>query len=161
MKCHTITHALIIIVTCLSLWVAQMIISSCIATWTTSNPPTTDTSSDTFITLAEKIAFLEKYIVFRHSYQQLNYRIIYHNNSSGWVPGPSTWSITIIAQVPVDELPEWTMNLKSVSISDVGWLENLPGTIDRTGVTEWFQSGGTVVGIDRGKSVVVYRNTNI
>lgn len=137
----------------LVLLIIGLIVSGC----SPAGPSSIDTASDKFTTLAEKAAFLEKYVTFQRMYQQLDYRIIYHNNSGG-VPGPSEWDVMIIAQVPSAEVQLWSLNLIPCTKPDTDWLRGIATQIDYSGVSEWFQSGGVIVGIDRKKSVVVYRN---
>ena len=123
-----------------------------------SGPPSTQTSSSQFTTITEKIAFLEKYVMFRRAYVNLDYQISYHNNSGGGVPGPSDWDIRIVAQVPAAELKLWTSGLKPAAAVSTNWLADVSTTIYYSGISSWFQSGHITVGVDKNKSVVVYRN---
>lgn len=123
-------------------------------------PATTDTSSDKFTTIAEKVDFLEQYVTFRRTYRQLDYRIVYHNNTGG-IPGPSDWDVTIFAHVPSNELPAWTSGLNPISAPKANWFKNLPKHIIQSGVSEWFGTNGVLVGINRNDSVIFYRNTTL
>lgn len=126
-----------------------------------SGPSSTDTSSDRFATLAEKVAFLQQYVTFRYNYRSLDFRITYHNNSTGLVPGPSDWNIRIVAKVPPADLATWTSGLTRVSKADTSWLSDVPTSINYSGVSEWFQSDYKIVGIDTKSAVVVYKNSNM
>jgi hypothetical protein len=123
-----------------------------------SGPPSTNTSSKKFATLADKVTFLQKYVRFRHNYHQLDFAIQYSNNSGGLVPGPSEWDVRIVAVVPPGELGAWTSGLTPATSPDTGWLADVPTSIDHSAVTQWFKKGGVVVGVDKVNSVVVYRN---
>ena len=124
-------------------------------------PPTTETSSSKFNTLSEKVAFLEQYVKFRRTYQELDFVITYRNNSYGLVPGPSDWDIRIVARVRSADLAQWTEGLEATASPDVDWLEALPGRIDHTGVSAWFQSGKRLVGVDKRNAIIVYRNSSM
>ena len=135
-----------------------MLIAVLVAGCGQSGPPSTNTSSARFATLAEKVAFLQEYVRFKRTYRQLDFAIRYTNNSGGMVPGPSEWDVRIVAVVPPSELGAWTSGLRPAPSPDTGWLAGAPTPIDHSGVTQWFHKGGLVVGVDKGKSVVVYRN---
>jgi hypothetical protein len=126
-----------------------------------SGPATTNTSSTAFATLPEKIAFLEEYVSFRRTYEQLEFAVEYQNNSKGPVPGPSDWDVRVIAKVPAEQLSQWIEGLKPVESPDVEWLKTLPQGTDHTGVSVWYRAGGRVVGVDEGNAVVVYRNKSM
>jgi len=126
-----------------------------------SGPPSTNTTSAQFAQLADKIAFLEQYVQFRRSYQQLDFCVQYSNNAGGTVPGPSEFDVRIVAVVPSAELNVWTSGLAKAVPPDAGWLTDVPTQIDYFGVKQWFQKGGLTVGIDPKKSVVVYRHLRI
>ena len=74
------------------------------------------------------------------------------------MPGPSDWDIRIIARIPSTDLTQWTTGLKQTASPDIDWLKELPGSIDHSGVSAWFQSGNCVVGVDKANAIVVYRN---
>lgn len=54
-----------------------------------SQPPSINETSETRPQLSDRVKFVEKYVTFRRSYEQLEYDITYHNNSGGMIPGPS------------------------------------------------------------------------
>lgn len=121
-------------------------------------PATTATSSAKFSTLSEKVAFLEQYVNFRRSYEELEFMITYQNNSGGLVPGPSDWDMQIVARVPSVDLAEWSKGLARTSSAEIDWLRAFNGKIDHTGVSEWFKSGNVLVGVDKENAIVVYRD---
>lgn len=126
-----------------------------------SGPPSVHETSVERSALADRVAFVEQYVTFRRSYEQLDYDIMYQNNGGGMVPGPSDWEIRLIAVVPADEIDDWVPDgsMKKVDTSSE-WLSDLPGMIERGAISEWYHHGGTVVGIDRENSVVAFRSTS-
>jgi len=123
-----------------------------------AGPPSTVTSSDRFASLSEKVRFVEQYVTFRRSYHELEFQIIYRNNSGGLVPGPSDWDIRIVASVPKDEIFTWTENMVQTASPGIEWLKPVPGNLKQAGFTRWYQSGGRVVGIDAKRRIVAYWN---
>lgn len=123
-------------------------------------PQSTSTSSTKFSTLSEKVEFLEQYVRFRRTYEDLDFVIYYKNGSEGRLdaPAPSEWDIRIIAKVPLAELSQWTKGLPPTSSPEVDWLGDLSGRIDHSGVLAWFQSDGRLVGVDEDNAVIVYRS---
>jgi len=138
--------------------VLLVVVAALVAGCGPSGPPTTETTSAGFATLAEKVGFLEDYVRFRRNYEQLDFAIEYHNNSGGMVPGPSEWDVRIVAVVPPPELDAWTSALSPAASPDTALLAGVPTPIDHSGVTQWFRNGGVLVGVDEGNAVVVYRN---
>ncbi len=128
----------------------------------TNKNKTTTTTSTAFPSLAQKITFLEQYVRFRRHYLQLDFFIDYHDNATGRLAAPSDWDIQIIAHVPQNELELWITDLQPMQQAPVvTWLKRIPTKIDITGLAEWFQRGGRMVGIDRKQQIVVYRNTTM
>lgn len=118
----------------------------------------TNTSSDSFSTLDSKQAFLEQYVTFRRSYEDLHFHISFSDGGSGWVPSPSEWNIRVLAVVPKEEMEEWVHGLKVVDITDTEWLNGLPGALDDLSRFTWYQDEGRTVGLDRMNRRVLYRN---
>ena len=126
-----------------------------------SGPPSTDITSEAFGSLAEKTSFLKQYVTFDRPYETVDFAIVYHNNSGGLIPGPSDWDIRIIAQVPQGSLSDWLPDAGAEKPHDDRiWLTTVPTTMACSGITQWFQAGHTVVGVDRARSIVAYRNTS-
>ena len=122
-----------------------------------TGPATTETASDKLPSLEKRVEFLERYVKFRRHYTDLGFHIKFQNNGGGLVPGPSDWDIRLVAVVPAAELAEWIPpGVTAKSSADVGWLNRVPGAERATGVQEWYEEGGKLVGIDREHSVVAY-----
>jgi hypothetical protein len=123
-----------------------------------SGPASTDTSSASLPTLAERVDFLQRYVTFRRDYRELDFRVVYHNNGGGLVPGPSDWDIRVVAVVPPAELASWVpAGATAMATADVTWLADVPGAERAAGITEWYVEPGSVVGVDRAASAVAYR----
>lgn len=121
-------------------------------------PQTTNTSSTKFNTLSEKVEFLEQYVRFKRTYKTLDFVIVYQNNSEGFVPGPSDWDIRIIAKIPSDEVEQWIKGMEMTDSLDLDWLGVFSITIDKAGISKWYQSDGCIIGVDEKNSIIVYRN---
>jgi len=123
-----------------------------------SGPASTETTSTAFSTVEGKVEFLENYVSFRRTYDDLDFVVTYQNNDYGLVPGPNDWDVRIVAKVPRAELEQWTKGLAPTSLPQTGWLGVLPSRIDHSGVSTWFQKGGILVGVDEVNAIVVYQN---
>jgi len=121
---------------------------------------TTNTLSSSFSSLENKVKFLQGYLKPKSSFKALDYRIVYHDNSKGLVPGPSDWDIGLVAIVPPNEINQWIVGLnKNPQTPDIKWLSNIPTSIDYSKINQWFVVGfSSVVGINRELGLVVYRN---
>lgn len=125
-----------------------------------SNSKTTDTESSVFKTKQEKIKFLKRYLSVDRTYKELDFHIIYRDNSTGFIPGPSDWDICLVAKVPQVELELWIKGFKKVkSIKNRSCFEKVPTSINYSKITQWFQQGNSFVGIDAVSGIVVYRST--
>jgi len=128
---------------------------------TASGPASVTETSVARTGLADRIRFLENYVTFRRQYEKLDYDIMYQNNGGGMVPAPSDWDIRLIAVVPKTEIDDWVpAGVGKKEDPSPDWLKELPGTIERDGITEWYRKSGTVIGVDRERSIVAYRNTS-
>lgn len=125
-----------------------------------SGPTTTKTTSAALPTVAERVAFVQRYVTFRRTYETLDFDVAYQDNSGGLVPGPSDWDVRIVATVPAAELSAWVPTGTSLGPSpqDLGWLRSVPTPLDLSGVNEWYVVGGRSVGLDRGRRIVAYRS---
>jgi hypothetical protein len=124
--------------------------------WT--GPASTDTSSDSLPSLEQRVEFLQRYVTYRRGYRDLGFHIVYHNNGS-LPPGPSEWDIELVATVPPAELAAWVpAGVAAKPSVDTQWLADVPGAERAAGIREWYTRSGVVVGIDRKRSVVAYRN---
>ena len=122
-----------------------------------TGPASTDTSSDSLLSLEQRVEFLQRYVTFRRGYTELGFHVAYHNNG-GLLPGPSDWDIRLVAVVPSAEVAAWVpAGVTATPSGDTQWLAGVPGAERAAGITEWYTGPGLVVGIDRDRSVVVYR----
>ena len=121
---------------------------------------TTNTLSSEFSTLEEKMLFLQRYFNPKRTYQKLDIAIVYHDNSTGGIPGPSDWDIRLVAIVPPIEIDLWISGLKKMpQTPDTKWLSRIPTNIDYSTINEWYDMGfSSVIGINRELGLVVYRN---
>ena len=126
-----------------------------------SGPATTTTTSAAYATVAERTKVLNEYVTFRRTYETLDFDIMYQNNGSGTVPGPSDWDVRIVATVPASELQAWVPSgVKASNAPDIAWLKSVPTTLDLSGVSEWYVDGKRIVGVDRAKRIIVYRSSS-
>lgn len=124
-----------------------------------SGPETTDTLSSSLPTLRERVAFLQRYVPFRGEFRRLGFHVLYRNNGGGLVPAPSDWDIRIVAVVPAEELPRWIpAGVPMAPPPDLTWLAGVPESERAAGMSEWYVEPNRVVGVDRVRSVVVYRS---
>lgn len=115
----------------------------------------TSTHSDSLPNAAAREAFLEDYVRFDRSYEQLAFTVDYRDNSGGLVPGPSDWDICVRAVVPAEELDAWTRGLSPAASPGEGCgLGPLPEG------TAWFAGEGVRVGVHAESRTVHYRNTS-
>lgn len=127
-----------------------------------SGPTSVTETSVARVELADRIQFIEEYVTFRRIYEKLDYDIMYQNNGGGMVPAPSDWDIRLIAVVPETEIDDWIpAGAEKKDDPSPAWVKDLPGPIERSGLTEWYRKSGTTVGVDRERSIVVYRNTSM
>ena len=147
-----------------------MLISSLLISCEKPQTKTTKTSSKEFSTLEEKQVFLEKYVNFRRTYEELEYSISYVDGGSSGIPGPTEWDIRIKAKVPANELIDWHAGMTAVKITEHdaskrfdelyenGWTEIDEKTKAKIGSLEWYKDGRKLVAIDAERRIVLYRN---
>ncbi len=124
-----------------------------------AGPPSVKETSAARAELTDRIRFVETYVRFKRTYEKLDYDIMYQNNSGGMVPGPSDWDVRLVAVVPAAELDKWIpANAEKSEGPPPAWLTSLPGDIERDGIREWHRQSRVMVGLDRAKSIVAYRN---
>lgn len=130
-------------------------------------PPSTDTSSTSIPALEDRIEFLESYLTFKRQYEQLEFHITYHNNSSGFLslPAPSDWYIRVVAKVPPADLLQWTGGMQALTdddqlIEEKQWTLDVAQEIDVSEIDSWFKDRGKLVGVDEKNSIVAYRLTS-
>jgi hypothetical protein len=67
----------------------------------------TNTTSTAFSTVAGRQQFLELYVKFHRTYEDLHFRLSFIDGASGVVPSPSEWNIRLLATVPADKIDQW------------------------------------------------------
>ncbi|MBA3945339.1 MAG: hypothetical protein H0X37_12335 [Herpetosiphonaceae bacterium] len=84
---------------------------------------TTDTQSSTFSSDADKIAFVEHYCTLASPLITTEFHIVYHDNESGRVPGPSDWDMQVLMLVRPQDAPRWTNGMLHVPAQhiDLAW----------------------------------------
>jgi hypothetical protein len=105
----------------LMLGLLSLLMVSCITT--NSANLSTDTRSTQFSTDREKLAFLAKYLTLYSTVEAAEYHIVYHDNSSGGVPGPSDWDIQVVLKMAPENLSLWTTDMQPVAPEsvDLSW----------------------------------------
>lgn len=127
----------------------------------TQGPETASERSDSRESLEDKITFLEQYVTFDRTYEQLEYDVNYFNNGSGFPPGPSDWSIKVLAVVPSDEIDRWSLLAgQAIAPLPTTIFDSIPGDIETQGITQWTADSQRIVGIDRTNSIVFYLNAS-
>ena len=119
---------------------------------------TTDTVSSKFTTLAEKQEFLERYVKFRRSYDDLHFALSYIDGGSGMVPGPTEWNVRVFAVVPAGEIDQWIDGLSVVSDPELDWISDIPKAPTDLSRYKWYEGDRVIVGIDRESRTVLYWN---
>ena len=115
------------------------------------------------MTLNDRVEFLERYVTFRRSYEQLEFSIDYRDNDGTLLGGPSDWDIRVVAVVPENEIADWIAAAKSPEQRvPPDWTKEVGKTIETRDVREWFmKSRGTEVGVDRDRRVIAYRSRTV
>lgn len=119
---------------------------------------TTNTASTAFSTVAEKQEFLERYVKFRRSYEDLHFRLSFIDGDSGMGPGPTEWNIRLLATVPADEIDQWIDGLGAVKLPDLDWVSDIPRAPTDLSQFVWYQDDKRTVGVNRVNRIVLYWN---
>ena len=122
---------------------------------------TTESDSRAFASLAGKKDFLERYVNFKRTYETLDFRIDYRDGGDGGLPSPTEWNIRLVATSPTQEVDDWISGLPITSQVETGWvsdIDNAPGDLS---AIEWHQDKNRIIGIDRVKRIVLYRNRTL
>jgi len=126
-----------------------------------AGPKSINTVSSTSSPLTQRTEVVEKYLTFRRNYVNLHYQIFFQNNNHGAVPGPNDWDIRLLAKVPKEEIDNWVpAGSKEFPQIDPTWMEAIPGPIDCSQINLWFHYKNTLIGIDKDRSIVAYRNSS-
>ena len=121
----------------------------------------TKTLSSEFLTLAEKQDFLEDYVTYRRSYQELHFNLSYLDGGSGLVPGPTEWNVRLFATVPAEQLDKWTNGLSQTSTPELDWISDIPQAPKDVSSYQWHQDNGVTVGIHKEENKVLYWNLSL
>lgn len=70
---------------------------------------TTDTHSKTLGNTQDKILFLKKYFQLRTEVEDTEFHLVYQDNSTGLLAGPSDWSYAIALKVHPDSIDKWEL----------------------------------------------------
>jgi len=119
---------------------------------------TTDTWSSEIKDPGEKIQFLETYVNCPAEVLDTEYHIIYQDNSTGLVPGPSYWKVAAAIKINPGDSAKWIDDMEAVSETDIdmNWWKDLS-------VDEWTLNG-PVSYYKRPKDksyLVVYNETDV
>jgi hypothetical protein len=148
--------------TFLAIHIVTLVVALLISGCKSGGPASTKINSSAFPTVAERAKFLQQYVTFRRTYETLDFDISFLNGGE-MPPGPSEWDIRIVATVPDSEMQDWVPAGVSASTApdteDTEWLRSVPTTLNVSGVSEWYMDGSRVIGIDRARRIVVYRNS--
>lgn len=118
----------------------------------------TNTTSTTFSTVAEKQEFLERYVQFRRSYEELHFRISFIDGDSGMAPGPTEWNIRLLAAVPSNEIDQWIDGLSATTTPKLDWILDIPNAPTDFSNFKWYQDDKRTVGVNRVDRIVLYWN---
>lgn len=158
--CHVMKYLL-------TLFLSIGMISACVPLVEQSPNRTTNTRSTEFSTAEEKIAFLGQYLKLHSGIQETEFHIIYKDNSTGRVPGPSDWIILAVIKSDPEVLPAWTAERTPIDPTTVDlaqWQEVLPKT------EKWYiqsepiayQSGvGTLLVVYEAEGILLFRSSTM
>jgi hypothetical protein len=123
---------------------------------------TTDTSSAQFATDAEKIAFLRRYVTLYSAVETTEFHIVYHDNASGRIAGPSDWDMRVALKIAPADAPAWTSDLQEVSPAgiDLSWATDLPLSDShwaRTSSPRVYQRAGVIVAAFATEGIILKR----
>ena len=119
---------------------------------------TTDTDSAGFSTLSEKQTFLERYVNFRRTYEELEFDVNYTDGGDGMLPSPTEWDIRVFAKVPAVEIDDWIAGMTKTETADISWVSSIPRAPTNLDAFQWYEDGRRLVGISPEEHIVLYRN---
>jgi hypothetical protein len=91
----------------------------------TGESRTTDTRSASFTEKDEKLSFMTKYLVCFSEVEDVEYHIVYQDNSASQridVPGPSDWDIRAAIKVRPDDVHLWAEGYEEVGSHEINML---------------------------------------
>lgn len=131
---------------------------------------TTHTTSAAVSGLAEKKAFLERFVTFRRHYEALDYKIDFDDETT-LAPGPNTTAcdVRIYAKIPSEEAFQWIDGLEADPVAPtaerLAWTNDVPSAPKSTEGYAWYRDKpgpskgeeGKMVGLSKDRSEVLYR----
>ena len=123
---------------------------------------TTDTQSSQFTTETAKLAFLQRYLKLATPVQAAEFHIIYHDNSGGFVPGPSDWNIRVLLKVAPADIDRWTTGMQPAPSDqfDLTWAKAFAAqhpAWTMTSEPEIYQKPGMVLALFRPEKIIFVR----
>ena len=120
---------------------------------------TTDTQSSQFTTETAKLAFLQRYLKLATPVQAAEFHIIYHDNSGGFVPGPSDWDIRVLLKVAPADIVQWTTGMQPTPTDqiDLAWAKAFAAqhpTWTMTSEPEIYQKAGMMLALFRSEKII-------
>ncbi|MCL2812897.1 MAG: hypothetical protein FWD25_13545, partial [Clostridia bacterium] len=76
------------------------------------NNKTTNTKSSVFDSKSEKIEFLKKYLLTYSEIADAEYHIVFYDNSTGLIPGPSDWDLKVAIKISPTEIDGWLEDME-------------------------------------------------
>ena len=119
---------------------------------------TTDTSSTKFATDAEKVAFLEQYVRFHSAVDKAEFRVNFHDNSTGRVPGPSDWEIRAVMHVA--DTAAWIKDKVQRDPFDLAWAEPFyRDDLRPSSEPQFYESAASRLAIFDAEQIVLFYST--
>jgi len=120
---------------------------------------TTRTHSSSFKSNNEKIDFLNKYIHIKSTYSKLEYDIVYYDNSTGMVAGPSDWDIKLKATIDKSDIKNWIKGCTKIDNPKLDWSTINVQTTDY----QWYSNTGLItIGVNTDLNEIIYQHkTNL
>ena len=132
----------------------------------TERTRSTETRSADFRTDAEKLAFLDQYLVFHSAVEATEFFIVYRDNSTGLVPGPSDWDIRAVLKLDRADVPRWTGGMQQVAADsvDLSWGYALLSDEPRWQISSQpavYRSPGAILAVFEPEGVVFARRSTM
>ena len=114
---------------------------------------TTRTHSSVFKSHKEKVEFLNKYVRKKSDYLNVEYNIIYHDNSTGMLTGPNDWDIKLKATVDSKDISSWIIGCPKIATPTLNWSTIIVHTDDY----QWYSNTKLItIGVHKEKNEVIY-----
>ena len=90
----------------------------CLAmSWSCRRSLTTDTHSSQLSSDREKVECLAKYLAFKSAVEAAEFHVVYHDNSTGLVAGPSDGEIEAVLKVRRADVQRWVSGMQRHEVS--------------------------------------------